>query len=81
MLKKEKLGWLLFLGVADQFRKRGYGEYLVRYALEQMRQMGLTRVDLVTRVTNYRAQRLYKRIGFNEYKRDSHGFVYFLYTF
>lgn len=79
--KYDNLGWLLFLGVDEQFRKRGYGEYLVRYALDQMKLMGLPRVDLVTRVANYRAQRLYKRIGFNEYKRDSHGFVYFAYNF
>jgi len=69
-------GQLLFLAVDKDFRGKRYGNLLMDHALGEMKQQGITRVSLVTRVSNYPAQEVYKRAGFDEIGRDE-TFVYY----
>jgi ribosomal protein S18 acetylase RimI-like enzyme len=79
-MKSADLGFLLFLAVDKKFRKKQYGETLLRFGLDQLADMGAKRIQLVTRTTNFPAQRLYQRVGFYEISRDQpEGFVYFEY--
>jgi ribosomal protein S18 acetylase RimI-like enzyme len=61
---------LLFLAIHKDFRKRGFGEKLARYAVEEMKKMGAQTIVLVTRVNNP-AQNIYRRIGFEETSHDN----------
>ena len=79
-MKTSDLGFLLFLAVDPEFRGKGYGDTLTRYALNDLIRMGTKRIRLVTRTDNIPAQKLYSRMGFRETSRDDEGFVYFEYT-
>lgn len=69
-------GQVLFVATPESERRKGYAEKLLRYAIEDLKKKGSTVIQLVTRVTNERAQNLYKKIGFTEIWRDE-GFVRF----
>lgn len=79
-MKTSDIGFILFLAVHPDFRNKGYGEQLARYALNDLVREGAKRVTLVTRTDNYPAQRVYNKLGFNEILRDEEGFVYFDYV-
>lgn len=74
--KNFNTGQLLFVAVKDEFRGHGYGFELVNYAVRALDQMGVSRVQLLTRTDNTAAQSIYKRAGFKEAYRVP-GFVYF----
>ncbi|MGB8366855.1 MAG: GNAT family N-acetyltransferase [Candidatus Babeliales bacterium] len=79
-LKKKGLYQLLFLAVNKNFRGKGYGEQLLCYALKDAKKLGANQVRLVTRSTNFPAQRLYKRVGFKQVDvREDGKFIYFEY--
>jgi ribosomal protein S18 acetylase RimI-like enzyme len=78
-MKARNVGWLLFLAVREEFRGKKYGEMLARYAIKQLIASGATQINLVTRVDNVPAQRIYMRLGFREILRDGEGLVYFVY--
>ncbi|MGC2310279.1 MAG: GNAT family N-acetyltransferase [Candidatus Babeliaceae bacterium] len=67
---------LLFLVVPEEFRQKGYGKCLLKFALEDLKKKGCLRVELTTRVSNYPAQKTYLRLGFHETSRDEE-FVHF----
>lgn len=71
------LAKILYIAVHDDYRRRGYAEQLLQYALDDLRNQGFTRVELVTRVVNKRAQGLYKKFGFKSTWDDGEliGFV------
>jgi len=71
-------GRLLFLAVAHEFRGKGYGKILAKYAMQQMFAMGANHIALWTRVSNLPAQRIYKELGFKE-MFDENGYVFFEY--
>jgi len=71
-------GCLLFLGVADEFKRKGYGKQLAEYAVKDMLSMKMSVIELVTRVNNTRARSLYKKLGFKEVKIEG-GFVTYEY--
>lgn len=73
------VGRILFLEIGKEFRCRGYGELLVRHAIQYFFNKGISLVQLLTRETNYPAQRLYTRVGFQEISR-SQGFIYYAIT-
>jgi ribosomal protein S18 acetylase RimI-like enzyme len=54
----------LGIGVIAGFRGQGIGESLMRTALDQAKQIGLTRVELTVREHNMSALNLYKKLGF-----------------
>lgn len=69
---------LHFVAVKEEFRSKGYGLRLVKYAIKDMLARGCTNIKLVTRVDNYSAQAIYKKVGFKETERTN-GFVHFEY--
>ena len=52
---------------------------LLKYAIQELIKMGAQTVYLVTRVENYSAQALYKRVGFVDVGRRD-GFIKYVYT-
>lgn len=58
--------WIEDVVVDDAVRGRGIGERLNRVALERAAQAGATTVDLTSRPSREAANRLYKRIGFEQ---------------
>jgi ribosomal protein S18 acetylase RimI-like enzyme len=54
----------LGMGVLPDYRGQGIGESLLRACLDKARAKGITRVELMARVDNARAIRLYERLGF-----------------
>ena len=78
-MKKRELGLILFLAVKPEFRGKGYGQQLTKYATDELIGLGAKQINLVTRTSNLKAQALYNRLGFYETLRDDEGFVYFTY--
>lgn len=70
-------GRILFLAIRESFRGKGYAEKLLDSAIEDLKKRGATKAVLLTRQSNVRAQKVYKRAGFTEVKRDNDGFVHF----
>jgi len=63
--------WLIFdeahicnIAVATQFRRRGLGEALLRAQIALAVSLGVERMTLEVRVSNYAAQALYEKLGF-----------------
>lgn len=78
--KSPKVGFLLFLSVKDDVRRKGYGEKLARYAINDLLSQGVQKIEIVTRPSNERALNLYKnKLGFKETGRDG-TFVYLEYV-
>lgn len=69
-------GLILFVAVKEQFRGKHYAEQLMDYAMDDLKSQGARSVWLVTRLSNLRAQALYKRLGFYELQHDEE-FIYF----
>src|SRR3989339_183060 len=63
-------GRIQFLSVSKNFRGKGYGKRLIRYALKDLFNQGCTEVYLTTRTDNTPAQKIYKDLGFIETGRD-----------
>jgi len=73
-------GKVLFLTINEPFRGRGYSDILLRYAVQALRARGASAVTLVTRVNNFRAQKIYYRMGFQNTGNDAE-FTHFRYRF
>ena len=69
-------GQLLFLSIRPELRGKRHSEKLMRYALDDMKNMGIKKVWLVTRTSNLAAQKVYNRMGYYETSRNN-GYVYF----
>lgn len=63
-------GKILFIDVNPGFRGKRYGQKLLEYAFDDFKSQGIKVVGLVTRPSNHRAIKLYKRIGFVQTKID-----------
>lgn len=59
-----KCSTLLFLYVAEAFRRRGVGSLLLKAALKDAAEKGIIEVHVSTRAGNHTAIRLYERSGF-----------------
>lgn len=55
---------IMSLAVKNEFRRQGIGNILMNRAIEKSREKGKLRVLLEVRTTNYTAQILYKKKGF-----------------
>ncbi len=55
---------IVSFAVKKEFRGRGIGKRLLSTAIERCRERGKKKVLLEVRVSNYVAQRLYKKMGF-----------------
>jgi len=74
--KKPQEGFILFVAVKEHFRGKRYAEKLMDYAMDDLKAQGARSVWLITRLSNLRAQALYKRLGFYELQHDEE-FIYF----
>jgi ribosomal protein S18 acetylase RimI-like enzyme len=79
-MKNKHVGQILFLAVDYEFRGKGYGMMLTKYAIKELKWMGAQEIILVTRTTNFPAQKVYETVGFRETSRDSNGYLYYAYT-
>ncbi len=68
--KKLKVGQLLFLGVAEEHRRKGIARKLANYAIEDMKRLGMLGVKLTTRTENTKAQSLYESMSFKQIWTD-----------
>ena len=57
-------GFVSFVGVVPEWRGRGIGRELLRWAIEYVRAAGAGTIELNVVATNERALRLYRRTGF-----------------
>ena len=76
-MREKHLGWLLFLVIDERYRGKGYADLMTKDAIAELQKMGASKVRLLTRSTNVKAQHVYRRLGFHEYAYDPDGFVYF----
>jgi len=74
--KKPTEGFILFVAVKEEFRGKRYAEQLMKCAMDDLKSQGARSVWLITRLSNLRAQALYKRLGFYELQHDDE-FIYF----
>lgn len=58
--------WIEDVVVDESARGRGVGEALNRFAIDEARRSGAVTVDLTSRPTREAANRLYRRIGFEQ---------------
>ncbi len=77
-IKKFYLGKILFVDVLPEYRSKGWGAKLMKYAMDDLIKRGVSQIELVTRTNNDAAQKLYTRLGFHETERDDE-FVSFAY--
>ena len=75
-MKTPTEGFLLFVLVNHEARGKRLGGKLTNFSLSKLWELGAQRVKLVTKTSNFRAHRLYTRLGFKESLRWN-GFVYF----
>jgi ribosomal-protein-alanine N-acetyltransferase len=59
-------GYVDFLGVAPDRRRRGFGSELVRAGVDALRKIGCSRVSLTVREGNAAARSVYRSLGFTE---------------
>ncbi len=54
------------IAIHSDFRGRGLGEELLRFAIAFLGQFGVAKLSLEVRVSNHVAQQLYRKLGFQE---------------
>lgn len=64
-LESDGAGWISLLAVKPVFKRRGAGEYAVKYAEKFMRSMGKTEVRIHTTNDNIPARGLYEKCGYS----------------
>lgn len=69
-------GYILFIDVVEQHRRKKYGRILLQHAIDDLVHQGVQVIRLVTRPQNLPAQTLYRATGFKEYERND-TYVYF----
>lgn len=75
------VGKILFLAVKHEFRGKQYGQRLMKHAIKRLKNMGAQEIVLVTRTTNFPAQKVYTALGFQETGRDQElGYLFYRYT-
>ena len=62
-------GYIAMLATASTYRRRGIASYLVRMAVDAMREKGADEVVLETETSNKASLKLYERLGFLRSKR------------
>lgn len=66
-MRSPHAGHILFLEVDENFRRRGIGHQLMETAIAALKTKGAQVVTIDTGATNYRAQSVYKSLGFVQY--------------
>lgn len=68
-------GHILFLAIEPEFRGKRYAHKLIDFAKKDLKNMGAKFITLLTRITNEKGLKLYRREGFQE--TTDNEFVYF----
>ncbi|HAU30632.1 TPA: hypothetical protein DCW54_03320 [Candidatus Dependentiae bacterium] len=55
---------ILYLGVDKDYRKKGLGRDLMKAAIAALQAQGIREIIIATRIENFRAQNLYRQLGF-----------------
>jgi mycothiol synthase len=63
------VGWIVQMGVRPAWRKRGLGTTLLHEEMRRFQAEGLSWAALEVNIDNYRALRLYQRLGFERRRR------------
>ena len=63
-------GTILFINVDKDNRGKRYGEELARYAMQDLHRLGAQYVHFSTGITNFSAQKLYDRLGYQRIASD-----------
>ena len=66
-------GWLYAVAVLSDYRRKGTGAELVRYAMQSLKELGCVKVNLQIRYTNSEVAQFYKSLGFSVEERLSMG--------
>ena len=59
-------GWLNYLAVAPQYRRRGIGRQMVQAAEQRLKQMGCPKINIQIRTSNRDVIIFYRQLGFSE---------------
>jgi len=57
-------GHITNIAITPDYRGQNWGEFLLRSVMDKMLEQGMERMTLEVRVSNSKAQSLYKRLGF-----------------
>lgn len=66
-------GWVYFMAVAPEYRRRGIGSQLMAHAECRLADLGCLKVNLQVRASSPDAVRFYERLGFQVEERISMG--------
>ncbi len=66
-------GWLYYLAVLPEYRRKGYGRQLVEKAVSELRKLGCLKVNLQVRANNASVVEFYEHLGFKRENRVSLG--------
>ncbi len=69
-MKDQKTGFLNFVDVNPEYRGKGHAEKLLRYAMDEMIKEGAKKLTMVTWPHNFRARKLYERLGWKLVKEE-----------
>jgi ribosomal protein S18 acetylase RimI-like enzyme len=58
-------GWINYLAVAPQYRRRGIARQMIEHIEESLRARGCPKINLQVRSSNRAATEFYRRIGFS----------------
>ena len=67
-------GWINYLAVATEHRRRGVGKALMDAAADRLRSIGCPKINLQIRRSNMEAVEFYKALGYQEDEVVSFGF-------
>lgn len=69
-IKKPGVGKILFLAVDERYRGHGAAQRLIKRALDALSAAGCGVIEIIVRVENFRAQNLYRKVGFETVNTD-----------
>jgi len=78
-IEKPQEGQILLLAVGDNFRGKGYGKILMKYAMQDLLSKGVDCISLWTDPDNIPAHHIYKDLGFKGKLNPHNGHTQFIY--
>lgn len=70
-IKAPAVGKILFLAVDAKYRGHGCALRLINHAISVLEKAGCKKIEILVRIENFRAQNLYRKVGFEVVKTDS----------
>lgn len=59
-------GWINYLAILPEYRRRGYGTRLVQKAVAELEKLGCLKINLQVRRSNISVISFYRKLGFEE---------------